>query len=199
MQITLTSQTVRTSLAAVALHASKDETRRHMCGVFIEYTGSQLRFTATSGHTLARYAHECSAEAAQVLVPSSVVATLIAHAKKNKEAIYAVNASSVETQDAVWTFDTSNETFPQHCDRVIPAFTGAGTQGGFFGISCEYAALAAKSFTLANTNKLATMAIHCTGAIEPMLIKSDCAPGLTVVVMPVRMDSPFAAPMKVAS
>lgn len=215
MSTYLTAETVRTHLAAVALHASDDTTRPHMCGVLIERKVGATRYVATNGHTLAAYSGEglsyVSATSGQYqpdesfLLPTSLVKELITHAKKNKLASYTVTPSSVESQGTVWSYANHASDFPPY-HQVVPA---APSKPGVFAIAFKYATLAAKSFELATPKgSHPSFAMVSAGDSEPILCASESVRGLLVVVMPVRMGvtpavfamrEPVRTALKVAS
>jgi hypothetical protein len=186
--IALSSETIRTALAAVALHASKDDTRPQLCAMRIEANSERVRFVATNGHTLAVQTLPGAPDThVSETVPAATIKALIADAKANKAASYFVTEGQIARVGMRLEY-TGVDGFPPY-KQVVPAYC-ATPQSTAMGLQPEYMHLAAKTFETAYTGRnYPAVAVNAAGGLSPILFASRDVPGLVVVVMPVRLDA----------
>ncbi len=84
--IKITRALLHTSLKAVLLHASKDDSREQLCAVLLEIDGDQLHIVATDGHTLGWARPICQVDGPNTsfLIPLIRVKVLISELKPSQ-------------------------------------------------------------------------------------------------------------------
>lgn len=180
-------------LSAVALAASKDETRPHLNSVLFRVCDNILDVVATNGHVLAHYSGKLieASPNCEVLIPLDVVEKIAKASKKAMEVQIDPDAltARVLPDGTQFTWNKVGSTFPPF-EQVIPKAGATGEKTDGFAIATEYLIFAGKVFATLATQKR-TAGVHLETPdhpLSPIVLSSASVPNLVVVVMPNRED-----------
>ncbi len=190
---------------AVVLAASREEDREHMNCVLVEIEGSTIRTVATNGHWLAKW------EAPGVVVetdrdgslsiPLPIVKILL---KTIKPMVRSMPGAPVTIRDGELEFPGGSLSFATVTDKFPPwrktIPTPNGSAPSCVGLDTKYLKDVSASFRVRVTGQeSAPIVMQLTGELDPILITSEQVRELTVIVMPIRIESErYAATKKAA-
>jgi hypothetical protein len=195
--ITITRQNLSCALRAALEWVCEDETRFHLCTVYLEVSGDHLHVVATNGHGLCDARPECKSTAdASVLIPVDRVKDLLRWLKcKKAENNFEITLTIAEDKlhasgmHGVCEVVGMREQFPPF-RQVIPE--RSNNSCNVVGVSPDYLELAGRSGQLFYDDPGNSRGFEWSQPAEPLApIRLDMSVpdrgDLTVVIMPMRI------------
>jgi len=185
------------ALKAVALMASKEQTRYYLNGVYIEFHTGHLIMIATDGHCLAAVRQTLDARLAAPPAGVIIPLDLIARIKPHK--IESLAHAELSVTGARVTIDYLGDTFAANAiDGVFPAWRRV-TPASVSGVAAQFdPAFPARFAAAARLLGTPTITISHNGVDRALVdwVPSDAGAGLEGfgIIMPVRTRDVMTAP-----
>lgn len=196
MITTITRDSLYRSLRAVAMFASRDETRFHLCAVYFDAADDGLRLVATDGHTLGVVRPEQTAPEGAfrggVIVATGDVARLVAAVKpfaveRDSPVEVAVSEVGVRCAWAGGTLSVArvDSKFPPW-RAIVPDRDGEPAKR--WAIAPRYLARVGEAGRVIDGGEVVDFEVSVAGEMDPVRFDLECpAARASFFVMPMRL------------
>jgi DNA polymerase III sliding clamp (beta) subunit (PCNA family) len=195
MKFTTNINQLYNALNAGLIHASKDETRPHLIGVFIDITQDDgCKVVATDGHRMSVYdlvvdiqEHETGKYLLNYDDTKILLSILKKHLKYNYDIIINTESKRIDfiILDQTVAVRLKDEEFPPW-EQVIPDDIKLRKGIKAIGLNPLYVGDTAKAFGITRSYK-GGVAFHFKGELDPVKVTCISMPELTIVIMPNRI------------
>lgn len=187
-KFTLSSEVLKCVLKALLLHVSKDQTRTHLAGVYLQVAENKITAVATDGHTLARWddlkVEGCTGTGTALI--STALAKDVVRACKRGTTVTVERTGrllSIQCDCTTLTDMLDSQDYPNY-EAIIPSRERGAPEGAPVGLNPAYMARAGKTLELADARVEVPCTVHIKGPLDP--VRYDRG-SITVVVMPMRI------------